>query len=87
MILITLARFRKKPTKEVVEQLDKLLSKLPRGVKIISRYWTLGRYDGVVTFEAPNEKEAMAFLLKFGDIVATETLVGVPREEAVKLIR
>ncbi len=56
------------------------------GAKIVSAYWTLGRYDAVLTVEAPDEKAVMKALLQFGDLVATETLVAVPRDEATKLL-
>lgn len=56
------------------------------GAKILSAYWTLGRYDAVFTLEAPDENAAMKAMLQFGDAVATETLVAVPREEATKLL-
>ena len=49
-------------------------------------YWTLGRYDAVTFIEAPTEKDAMKALLLFQEVVETETLVAVPREEAIKLI-
>jgi len=44
-------------------------------------YWTLGRYDTVVLFEAPNEKVAMKMALKRADRMDIETLVAVPAEE------
>ncbi len=37
---------------------------------------TLGRFDIVMIFEAPSEKEALAWLRKFNDTAATETLVA-----------
>lgn len=40
----------------------------------------------MLIFEAPDEKEAMGFSIGAGDAVATETLVAVPREEALKLL-
>lgn len=46
MIFITMIRFRKKAN-EVVEVGKKIMQNLPSGVKMISTYWTLGRYDSV----------------------------------------
>lgn len=87
MIFITLARFRKKFTKEIVAESDKLFAKaVEEGVKFLSVYWTLGRYDAVVISEAPDEKTVMKAFLRWGDLVSTETLVALPREEAVKLL-
>ena len=87
MIFITLGRFRKKPTKEMMAESDRLFAKLPElGGKLLSVYWTLGRYDVVVMTEAPDEKAAMKGLINFGDLASTETLVAVPAAEARKLV-
>ena len=87
MIFITLAKWRKKPTKESVAQSGKLFDQLVKeGSKILGMYWTLGRYDAVVIIEGRDEKVAMKTLARFGDIVSTETLVAVPRGEAIKLL-
>ena len=78
---------RKKPGKELAEQATKVMDELKnRGIKIIGWYWTLGRYDTAVIFEAANEKEALKTSLAVADFVASETLVAIPREEAIKLL-
>jgi uncharacterized protein with GYD domain len=84
LIFIALAKFMKKPTKEELAMTPQRIQK--GGAKIISAYWTLGRYDTVFTIEAPDEKAAMKTMLQFGDIVKSETLVAIPREEALKLL-
>ena len=84
MIFITLVKFRKKLTKEELGMTPQRFQQA--GVKIVSAYWTLGRYDAVFTLDAPNEKALMKALMQFGDIVATETLVAVPRDEATKMV-
>jgi uncharacterized protein with GYD domain len=87
MIFITLARFKAKVTKESVAQSSKLVEKMVKeGGKVLGMYWTLGRYDAVLIMEAKDEKTAMGALIRWGDIVSTETLVGVTREEALKLV-
>jgi len=87
MIFIILSKWRRKPTKEMVAQAGKLHDQaVKEGVKFIGRYWTLGRYDAVSITEGPDEKTAMKALLRFGDLVSTETLVAVTREEAIKLL-
>ena len=85
MIFVTLAKSRGKITKEMIEKSNKVLAGEP-GVKALGFYWTLGRYDSVLIVEAPDEKTAIKLLLQVGDQVATETLVAVPREEAIKLL-
>jgi len=87
MIFITLARWKKKPTKELVAQSGKLLEQaVKEGAKLIGMYWTLGKYDAVLIADAPNEKAFMKAIMRWGDMLSTETLVAVPREEALKLL-
>jgi len=87
MISITLAKWRKRPTKEMVAQSTKLFQQmLEEGNKIIGVYWTLGRYDAVVIAEGKDEKVAMKTLMRWGDMLSTETLVAVSNEEAAKLL-
>lgn len=45
-------------------------------------YWTLGKYDTVVLYEAPNEKVAMNVALKRADRMEIETLVAMPADAA-----
>ena len=86
MIFITLLKWKQPPKKEMINQSTKKLEELAKqGVKL-NVYWTLGRYDAVTIIEAPTEKDAMKSLLLFQDIVATETMVAVPRAEAIKLL-
>jgi uncharacterized protein with GYD domain len=87
MIFISLGRFRKKPTRETSAEASRLMKEMAKeGVKFLGFYWTLGRYDTGVIVEAPDEKTVMKANIRIGDIVSTETLVAVPREEAVKLV-
>ena len=87
MIFITFGKWRKKPTKEMVAQANKLFEQMVKeGVKIIGQYWLLGRYDVVSIIEGKDEKTAMRALLRWGDVLSTETLVAVTREEAIKLV-
>jgi uncharacterized protein with GYD domain len=85
MIFISLNRFRGKPTKENIKTSDKVLASDPK-VKVLGFYWTLGRYDSVLIIEAPNEKTAMKIFTQVGDYAATETMVAIPREKAIKLL-
>jgi uncharacterized protein with GYD domain len=87
MIFVTLARWRKKPTKEMVAQAGKLFEQqVKEGARILGQYWTLGRYDAVVIIEGKDEKAAMKAALRWDDLISTETMVAVTREEAIKLI-
>ena len=49
-------------------------------------YITLGRYDAVVFMEAPTEKDAMRAMLPWQNVIESETMTAVPREEAIKLL-
>jgi uncharacterized protein with GYD domain len=87
MIFITLGRFRKKPTKQMFLEMQRLFEESTKtGGKILGYYWTLGRYDGIVISEAPDEKTLLKQVLNFADFVSTETLVAVRPEEASKLL-
>jgi uncharacterized protein with GYD domain len=79
---------KNKPSKEMADQATKRigeeLGKI--GIKVLGWYWTLGRYDTVFIFEAANEKEALKSAIAISDFVWSETLVAIPREEAIKLV-
>jgi uncharacterized protein with GYD domain len=57
--------------------------KAPKGVKIREIYFTFGRYDGIIVFEAPDEGTAMKFVMEtgFSTQYAMETLVAVPASQ------
>ncbi len=38
----------------------------PKGIKIRDIYFTFGRYDGLIIFEAPDTEKAMDFAMKVG---------------------
>jgi uncharacterized protein with GYD domain len=84
MIFVSLNRFRGKATKGFIERTNRVLASEPK-VRVLAFYWTFGRYDSILILEAPNENTVMKILLQVGDYVATETMVAVPREEAIKL--
>ncbi len=88
MIFVSLGKFRKKPTKTMTDEVSKLTVDMAKkeGVKILGFYWTLGKYDTVVIMDAPNEKAAMKMNLMVSDFVSTQTMVAIPREEAIKLV-
>jgi len=86
MLFIALIKFKKKAS-DVVEIGKKVMQNLPEGVKIIGTYWTLGKYDAVWVYEAPNEKVAIQLGIDAGEAMQTQTLVAIPREEAMKLLK
>lgn len=83
MLFIALAKFKKQLTKEVVAQNLKDIESDTKGqVKYLGIWWTLGKYDTVVMFEAPDEKAAMNMVLKRADRMEIETLVALPADAA-----
>ena len=87
MKFITLARWKVKPTKQVVAQTTKLFEQATReGAKILAVYWTLGKYDAVVISEGKDEKAAMKAILRFGEMLSTQTMVAITNEEGHALI-
>jgi uncharacterized protein with GYD domain len=86
MYFVSLVKFKEKQTKKVVaENLARIEADTKEGAKFHGIYWTLGKYDAVAIFEAPNEKAAMKMAIRRGDAMTLETMVAVPVEEARKL--
>jgi uncharacterized protein with GYD domain len=46
------------------------------GVKVVGQYWTLGNFDGLLIYEAPDDETATAVMLHLGslDNVHTSTV-------------
>ncbi len=87
MIFVNLGKFRKKPSKETAGDATKLVEEFrKKGINVLNWYWTLGRYDTVFIFEAESEKEALKTSIDIAEWVATETLVALPRQEAIELL-
>jgi uncharacterized protein with GYD domain len=82
MLFIALVKFKTKLSKEVVAQNLKDIEEDTKGqIRYQGIWWTLGKYDTVVMFEAPDEKAAMNMVLKRADRMKIETLVAVPADE------
>ena len=63
-------KFRKKPTKPGAKEFEKTAGPLMKrlGIKVLSNYWTLGRYDAVAVYVAPDATSIMVFLARFPKI-------------------
>jgi uncharacterized protein with GYD domain len=88
MHFISLVKWKKFPTKELMAdpEMAEMFKQLEKkGIKMRG-FWTLGRYDAVYIIEAPNEKDAMKLIIKFQDIMESETLTAIPREEVINLL-
>ena len=87
LIFITLGKWKQAPQKKGMDQASKRIEELKKQGINMNIYWTFGRYDAIAIIEAPNEKDAMKTLLLWQDMVETETMMAVPREEAIKLLK
>jgi uncharacterized protein with GYD domain len=58
------------------------------GMKIIEEFWTMGAYDGVVLFDAPDDQTMTAFACKISSLgnVKTETMRAFGKEEMEKIL-
>ena len=63
--------------KDTVKRGDAAMAEAEKmGIKIVEEFWTMGAYDGVVLFDAPDDETMTAFSLtvaKLGN-VKTQTL-------------
>jgi uncharacterized protein with GYD domain len=59
------------------------------GLKMVAFVFTMGRYDFVGIFEAPNAEAISKALLNWGSkgLIRTETLTGFTGEEMSKLVK
>jgi uncharacterized protein with GYD domain len=70
--------------KDTVKRGDAAMAEAEKlGMKIIEEYWTMGAYDGVVLFEAPDDETMTAFACKVSSLgnVKTETMRAFRKEE------
>ena len=53
------------------------------GIKITEEFWTMGAYDGVVLFDAPDDETMTAFACKVSSLgnVRTQTMRAFRKEE------
>jgi uncharacterized protein with GYD domain len=70
--------------KDTVKRGDTAMAEAEKlGMKIIEEYWTMGAYDGVVLFDAPDDETMTAFACKVGSLgnVKTQTMRAFGRKE------
>ncbi len=58
------------------------------GMKVVEEFWTMGAYDAVVLFEAPDDETMSAFMLKIGSLgnVKSHTLRAFRRSEMEEIL-
>ena len=70
--------------KDTVKRGDAAIAEAEKlGMKIIEEYWTMGAYDAVVLFDAPDDETMTAFALKVSSSgnVKTHTMRAFRKEE------
>ena len=70
--------------KDTVKRGDAAIGEAEKmGMKIIEEFWTMGAYEVVVLFEAPDDETMSAFLLKVGSMgnVKSQTLRAFRKQE------
>jgi uncharacterized protein with GYD domain len=70
--------------KDTVKRGDTAMAEAEKmGMKIIEEIWTMGAYDVVVLFDAPDDETMTAFALKVSSLgnVKTETMRAFRKEE------
>jgi uncharacterized protein with GYD domain len=75
-----------KDSPQRIETFKKDLEKA--GGKLVGAYYTMGKYDGVVILEAPNDEVVMKIMLATASLgnVRTKTLKAFAQEEASKIM-
>ena len=70
-----------------LEGVQKIASK--HKVKVLDLHWTMGRYDLIVTFDAPSDAAMSAFTLENAQLgnVRTETLRAYTHEEFTNIVK
>jgi uncharacterized protein with GYD domain len=75
--------------KDTVKRGDAAMAEARKlGMKITEEFWTMGAYDVVVMFDAPNDETMSAFTLKIGSLgnVKSQTLRAFRREEMENIL-
>jgi uncharacterized protein with GYD domain len=85
MFFISLVKTRGELTPEFGKATEMVLKSPPPWLKIHNVFWTLGEYDFVIIYEAPDEKAALKAALPWTKFCTTQTMVAIPNEEAKKI--
>jgi uncharacterized protein with GYD domain len=87
MFFVALLKLKGKVTQAVIDSMQNSCQNPPPGIKYHSVFCTLGHYDFVITFEAPDEKEAMKLVIPWAEFCETQTMTAVPYKEALELLK
>ena len=87
MFFITLAKLRGAMDEAFNKKTEQFMKNPPAGIKIHNVFYTIGRSDIAIIYEAPSTNEALIAGMTFVDKAATETMVAIPLEEAKKILK
>ena len=87
MFFVSLLKMKGKVTQAAIEAMQNSCQNPPPGIKYHSVFCTLGQYDFVITFEAPDEKEAMKLTIPWAEFCETQTMTAVPYKEALQFLK
>ena len=89
---VTLIKFTEKGTKNVKDTCkraaDFKTGAKKMGIEVKETYWSMGAYDGVLIFEAPDDETATAAMLSLSsqDNVTTQTMRSFTAAEMSKIL-
>jgi uncharacterized protein with GYD domain len=89
---VTLIKFTEKGSKNVKDTCkraaDFKAGGKKMGIEVKETYWSLGAYDGVLIFEAPDDETATAAMLSLSsqDNVTTQTMRSFTAAEMSKIL-
>ena len=87
MFFVALLKLKGKLTQAAVESMENSCKNPPPGIKYQNVFFTLGQYDFVIIFEAPDEKEAMKLTVSWVEFCEIQTMTAVPYKEALTLLK
>jgi uncharacterized protein with GYD domain len=75
--------------KDTVKRGDAAMAEAEKmGMKVLEEFWTMGTYDAVVVFDAPDDETMSAFMLKIGSLgnVKSHTMRAFRKNEMEKVL-
>jgi uncharacterized protein with GYD domain len=74
---ITTTKFTDQGEKKILETTKRATSfratAKKMGIKVVGQYWTLGAFDGLLIYEAPDDETATALMLHLGSLYNVHT--------------
>ncbi len=84
MWFIRLGKLKDPPSKEFADWINQKRAEAEKwGVKFHDVFFTLGKFDVVAIYEAPDEKVAMRYAMSLAPQITGQTLVALSRDEVL----